>query len=59
MTTDQNTQRTDALEKRVNDLETEVVRLRRLLDNFADTIRPRSFDPAQVRLDNFKGERHG
>jgi hypothetical protein len=53
------TERIDALENELRTLRAEVESMRRLLDNFADAIRPRQRDFGQVRLDKFDGERHG
>ena len=53
------TERIEVLENEVRNLRAEVATLRRLLDNFADAIRPRQRDFGQVRLDEFDGERHG
>ncbi len=52
-------ERIDTLEKRIRDLESEVMNMKRIIDGFADAIRPRKFDAGQVRLDKFSGERHG
>jgi outer membrane murein-binding lipoprotein Lpp len=53
------TKRIEALESEVRELKSQVANLVRIVDGFADTLRPRKFDAGQVRLDKFSGERHG
>ena len=53
------TTRIESLETEVRELKSQVANLVRIVDGFADTLRPRKFDAGQVRLDKFSGERHG
>jgi len=52
-------ERIDELENQVRELKSQVANLVRIVDGFADTLRPRQLDAGQVRLDKFSGERHG
>ena len=47
------------LKREVAELKSEVALMRRVLDGFADTLRPRNLDAGQQRIDRFNGERHG
>lgn len=50
---------TKELEAKVAALEQRIATLERMMDAMGDTLRPRSFQNGQMRLDKFDGERHG